>query len=90
MSFADDINVTYSEAIVQIMEERGISQEDVKAVIVAAEDEGVKLVSIANKRYLAKKRLENFTVYVEYNLSGAEVEVFDVYGHRVNLTEELA
>jgi len=71
------------DKVTELMEERGITADDVKAVLSWAENEGIKLVD--GDRNLAKKRLENIMVYVEYMTDGT---VEDVYSHRVILGEE--
>lgn len=71
------------EKVTEIMEERGITTDDVNAVVSWAESEGVKLTD--DDRNLAKKRLDKVMVYVEYMTDGT---VEDVYSHRVTLGEE--
>lgn len=72
--------------VAEIMEERGINEDDIRAVIAAAEESGEKLVDGA--RSLAKKRLDNVTVYVEYTSEDDGFDVADVYSHRVALKED--
>lgn len=72
--------------VADIMDERGITAEDICTVIAWAEDSGIKLVD--GDRNLAKKRLDNVTVYVEYTVDGAGYVVSDTYSHRVTLRED--
>lgn len=76
------------EGIASLMEERGVRQEDVQAVIACAEQEGAKMYREEGKRCLGKKRLENFTAYVEYGIEEDGYRLFNVYGHRVSLSED--
>ena len=70
-------------AVTALMEERGIKAEDISEVIAWGNGEGGKLLD--GERNLAKKRLGNVMVYVEYMADGA---VTDVYSHRVTLGKE--
>lgn len=67
-----------------VMEERGITAEDINRVVTWGEGEGGKLVD--GDKNLAKKRLEKVLVYVEYSSDGT---VNDVYSHRVTLGQEV-
>ena len=69
--------------VAEIMEERGITAEDIEAVVAWGEGEGLKLIDGENN--LAKKRLGRVMVYVEYTNDGV---VNDVYSHRVVLASE--
>jgi hypothetical protein len=83
-----DVDIVVSSSVETLMAERGIRESDVKEVIATAEKESAKLYSEDETRFLAKKRLENFTVYVEYKPSGNAFEILNVYSHRVSLTED--
>lgn len=85
---ANEINLNISPEIAGVMEERGILAEDIAAVVAEAETANVKLYCEENRHVLAKKRLVKFTVYVEYSIDAADVEVHNVYSHRVSLNED--
>lgn len=68
------------ESVVALMEDRGISIEDINTVVAWGEAEGGKLID--GEKNLAKKRLDKVMVYVEYMADGT---VTDVYSHRVTL-----
>lgn len=68
------------ENVAALLEERGITADDVNAVVAWGEAEGGKLTD--GDKNLAKKRLDNTMVYVEYMADGT---VTDVYSHRVTL-----
>ncbi len=70
-------------AVTELMEERGITAEDINAVVAFGEGEGGKLID--GDKNLAKKRLNNVMFYVEYTSDGT---VTDVYSHRVVLGSE--
>ena len=80
------VEIRPAEGGADVMEERGVNLDDVREILVYAEGEGCKLVD--GDRCLAKKRIGNFTAYAEYRTDGDAVEVLDVYGHRVLLTED--
>lgn len=68
------------ESVVALMEDRGISIEDINTVVAWGAAEGGKLID--GEKNLAKKRLDKVMVYVEYMADGT---VTDVYSHRVTL-----
>lgn len=71
------------------IEKRGITEEDLMQVIVYAEESKDKLVSKDETQFLAKKRIDNFTVYAQYSIDGDTANISDFYSHRVNLKKEL-
>ena len=78
--------INYGDGVADAMEERGINEDDIRAVLEYAESEGKKLY--VEEHYLARKRIGNFSAYVEYNLNGDSVEVLNVYSHVVLLSED--
>lgn len=83
-----NIIVNLADGVAELMEERGIRAEDVKAVVAAAENGGDKLLSGETGNFLAKLRLENLCVYAEYSMDGDTATVCDSYAHRVTLGSE--
>lgn len=73
------------DGVSEIMEERGITSQDIEAVIEWGEGEGGKLTD--DGKNLAKKRIDKFMVYVEYMDDGT---VTNTYGHRVTLVNSEA
>lgn len=82
------MNFNYEDGVQENNEERGLVNEDIEKVVISAEETGFKLLG-DNGHILAKLRLENFTVYVDYQIDGNQVNIFDAYCHRVNFKEEL-
>ena len=80
-------NTIISAEIQSIMEERGIRDEDLQEVVKTFRD-APHLHDAGGKRFLAKKRLGNFTVNVEFVLSGNDLEICNVYSYVVALTDE--
>ena len=85
---SNQVKVTLSTEVQSVMEERGVCLEDIQTVIDAAETSGVKLLNQDSGHFLAKKRLENVTVYAEYQINGDQADVIDVYSHRVMMAED--
>lgn len=82
------VNMIINQEMADLMEDRGIQQGDLEEVIQTAEAGGVKLIADDKTRFLAKKRLGNFTVYVEYAPAEDGFEVLNMYSHRVTLNED--
>ena len=85
---AKTVPVKLSDDIKAIMEERGIREEDIREVLDYAETTGKKLYVEGEEHFLARKRIGNFSAYVEYSLNGDSVEVLNVYSHVVMLSED--
>lgn len=85
MDFAN-VKFSFLDDVEAAMEERGISAEDIREVVAWAEGPGGKL--IGEECSLGKKRLDRFTVYVQYMLTDDEVSVSSAYSHRVTLRED--
>jgi len=74
-----------SSEVQAAMEERGVREEDVREVLEYAESTGKKLYAEGENRFLARKRIGNYSAYVEYILGDGSVEIADVYSHMVKL-----
>lgn len=81
-----DVTQLKLDAVAEIMEERGITAEDICAAIDWGEGEGGKLID--GDRSLAKKRLDKVMIYAEYTVEDGSYVVSDTYSHRVTLGEE--
>ena len=82
------IELSLTEQVEKLLEERGIKKEDVKEVIEHCESTGRKFYLPEEKRFLGKKRIENVTVNVEYSAGGENAfEVHTAYTHRAELLE---
>lgn len=86
MDIADSAIVMNSD-VEAIVNERGILKSDIKEVLEYAEN-GEKLYIDNENHFLGKKRMKNFTAYVEYFVKDDKYEILDVYSHRVSLTED--
>lgn len=82
------VKLILDQQIIEIMEERGIQETDIQEVVDAVANGGICLHSQDGTRILAKKRIGNFTLYVEYNSEGGSCRVLNVYSHRISLTED--
>ncbi len=66
----------------QLLEDRHISEDEVKRVIHYAETEGQKLYQPEADRYLAKLRIGEATFYVEYSIEEGKYVVRSAYAHK--------
>lgn len=82
------VEIKKSEEIEGRMEERGIREDDIREVLEYAESSGKKLYVEGEAHFLARKRIGNYSAYVEYLLADGCVEVVDVYSHMVKLAED--
>ena len=77
-----ELNLIKDDAVVSLLEDRHILDEDIQQVIQHAEENGEKLYQPDGDRYLAKRRLSEATFYVEYSLSNEGYVVHTAYSHR--------
>lgn len=85
---SDDLQVIISDEIANIMAQRGIKENELKDVINYTLKDGTYLHTSDNKQFLAKKRLGNFTLYVEYVIEDGAYKVVNAYSHRISLIED--
>ncbi len=81
------IEIIKNDEVAELLDKRGIRDDDIREVISYGENTGYKLY--CSERYLAKKRLGEFTVYVEYKPAGDGYEIFTAYAHRVQLKSDM-
>lgn len=82
------IKLIISDEIAENMEERGIREDDLRAVIEYAETAGKKLYLDDEPHFLSRKRIGNFSAYVEYVMRDEEIELIDAYSHIVTFGDE--
>jgi len=81
------VELVISDDVSEAMEERGVREEDIRAVLAAAEQSGDKLYNDEG-HFLARARLDNFSAYVEYVLNDSSVEIIDAYSHKVSFASD--
>jgi len=85
----EEIKLQVGDEVKKLLEERHISEEEVKKVIDFAETKGEKLYQQQEaNRYLAKSRLGEVTIYVEYSTDEKGHIVHTAYSHRSKIGEE--
>lgn len=82
------ITISISDDIKNLTADRGIIEDDIKTVIEHALNGDIYLYS-QDKEILAKKRIDNYTVYVKFINNDNVCYVSDIYSHRVNLSDEI-
>lgn len=84
----EEIKLQVGDEVKKLLEERHISEDEVKRVIDFAETEGEKLYQPEANRYLAKNRLGEVTIYVEYSTDENGYIVHTAYSHRSKIGKE--
>jgi len=84
----EEISLSKSQEVAQLLEERGIHDEEIKRVISNAETTGDKLYQQEGDRFLARSRISEATFYVEYSVSGENYIVHSAYAHRAEMVEK--
>jgi hypothetical protein len=79
------MSLSISEEVERLMEERGISREDVEKAIDHAETTGEKFINPSSGRSLASHRPDRVTYWVEYSRVGEEYQVHSAYSHRMEM-----
>ncbi len=87
MFWKEKINLKTPSSVVESMSKEGISEDYVREVIKQAEPTGEKLFMQGEKKYLAKAKIKNITVYAEYSPAAEKntFDVHDVYAHRAEI-----
>ena len=85
MTTGEQISLSISEEVERLMEERGISREDVEKAIDHAETTGEKFINPSSGRSLASHRPDRVTYWVEYSRVGEEYQVHSAYSHRMEM-----
>lgn len=75
-------------AMRELMEQRMILSDDVRAVIGHAEATGEKMLDPETGRYIARFRPGCVTYWVEYSASGDHFVIHNAYSHRMQVVEE--
>lgn len=81
------LNLIINSEIQSVMEERGIREEDLRQAAESLDQEPY-LHNAEKTRFLAKKRIGNFTVNMEFTRSGDNIELCNVYSYVVRLAGE--
>ncbi|MGA2109660.1 MAG: hypothetical protein ABSH25_18710 [Syntrophorhabdales bacterium] len=85
MTTREQMSLSISEELERLMEERGISREDVEKAIDHAETTGEKFINPSNGRSLTSHRPDRVTYWVEYSRAGEEYQVHSAYSHRMEM-----
>lgn len=79
----EEIRIEKSPEVAEVLESRHILDDEVKMVIDNAEKTGEKLYRPEGERFLAKLRIGDLTVYVEYSPLGERAfQIHTAYAHK--------
>ena len=82
----EEVKLQVDEKGKQLLEERHISEDEVKQVIHHAETEGEKLYQPDENRYLAKLKIGKATFCVEYSIEDGNYIVRSAYAYKAEIT----
>lgn len=83
-----ELGIHMSHDTFKIIKSRLIRPDAVKEVIAHAEATGDKLYLPGKNRYLARRRRDNATIYVDYSVEPAGgYTIHTAYGHEVEIEE---
>jgi len=80
------VEISLAEGVAERIEERGITEEDIRRAIEGAEDK--KIFIRDGSTIIGKARLGKMTVYVVYEKDGIFFKVQSAYSHRVSLISD--
>ena len=81
----EEIKLQISDEVKRLLEERHISEDEVKQVIHHAETEGEKLYIPDGNKYLAKLAIGEATFYVAYSVEDGSYAVQTAYAHKAKI-----
>jgi DNA primase len=84
----EELKLQVGDEVKKRLEERHISEDEIKQVIDFAETKGEKLYQPEANRYLAKNRLGEVTIYVEYSTDEKGYTIHTAYSHRSKVGKE--
>ncbi len=70
---------TYTDHAKAAMEKRGLKASDVESVISGAGDD--RIYNAEEKRFIAKKKIGDLTVYADYSVDGDAITVNSAFAH---------
>ena len=80
------VPIKLSDEISEIMETRGIKEDDIREVLEYGETSGRKLYVEGENRFLTKKKLNSFTPNVEYSISDDGIEILNLYSYIISFS----
>lgn len=83
----EEIKLQINDEVKKLLEERHISEDEVKQVIHRAETEGEKLYIPDENRYLAKLAIGEATFYAAYSVEDGNYVVHTAYAHKAKIME---
>ena len=82
-----NIPLQIAPQVQQLLEERGIREENLQQVITTAEEQQLYHLDSVSRRRLAYLRLPKVTYWVEYQPTADGYTVFTAYSHRMEILE---
>lgn len=86
MADYSSITLKIPDNIKDAMETSAITEEEIKNVIGAAEESGIKLRDEDGNVFLAKAKTNDTYVYAKYKKDGEGFEILSAYNHKSNVT----
>lgn len=80
------MEILLGEGLTDLIEKRGITEDDIRNAIAAAEDN--KTFISDGSTIIGKSKAGNMTVYVVYERDGDVLKVQSAYSHRVSLISD--
>ncbi|UWG98738.1 hypothetical protein LPY66_08090 [Dehalobacter sp. DCM] len=82
----DNIVLYIGDDVKSVMEQNGVREDEVKMVVGAAEESGLKLKEEEGNRFLAKLKIADVYYYAEYEPEGDGFRIIDAYWHKTFVT----
>ncbi|MGE5496394.1 MAG: hypothetical protein ACM3S4_13945 [Burkholderiales bacterium] len=76
------------DSVKKILDERMLDIDDIKQVVMHAENTGEKIMNTETRRFISHLAIGNVTCWAEYSVSGGEYTLHNAYFHRVSISEE--
>ena len=78
-------NLIIPDEVWQIMDRRYILLEDVRKVIIHAQESGERFYNSEDASFLANQRISNVTFWVRYTEENGAIKIVSVYSHRMEV-----
>lgn len=85
---AGTIKLCVSDNVKNILDERMLELDDIKQVVMHAENTGEKIMNARTRRFISHLVIGNATCWAEYSVRDDEYVLHNAYFHRVKISEE--
>lgn len=85
---AGSFRLNVPDSVKKILDERMLELDDIKQVVMHAENTGEKIMNAGTRHYISHLVIGNVTCWAEYSVRDDGYTLHNAYFHRVSIREE--